>query len=140
MKQKNNLPIPQNSTIEVVVYKPTPAMTRWLCSAEKLGISASITQISKDSKVDRTNWYKWQEDSQFVEWWDQSWKRYIKLHRHKLDLIGFKKAETDHEWWRDMKKVVGQAIPPDVATPVSPFQNNTIINLSQDEINRITED
>ncbi len=121
----------QNSTPPEKMFSPTPAMQKWLAAAMELGLTATISQISEKSKVDRTTWYTWIDKPQFVEWWDNMWKKYIKLHRHKLDLIGFKQSETNHDWWRDMKKVVGEPIPSDPIPGMAPIQVNTQVNVDK---------
>lgn len=132
--------VQQDSTNVPTVWEPNTNMLKWLDAAEELGFTASITDIAKKSGVDRTTWYFWQNDENFVEWWDKIWKKYIKLHRHKLDLIGLKQAETDHTWWRDMKKVVGEPIPEDPIIPSTAIQNNNNIILTPEQIKRLTEE
>lgn len=132
--------VPQNSTSDIKVWEPTPTMLKWLEAAEELGIGASITSVAEKAGVDRKNWYWWQADDKFVEWWESQWKKYIRLHKHKLDLIGLKQAETNHDWWRDMKKVVGEPIPEDPIIPSTAIQNNNNIILTPEQIKRLTEE
>lgn len=129
IKKTKKKSIQQNSTESSGEFLPTLAMRKWLYASQELPITASITDVAKRAKVDRTNWYLWLNIPEFVEWWDKQWKKYIMVHRHKLDLIGFKKAETDHTWWRDMKKIVGEAVPEDA--PISPIQVNNQINVDK---------
>jgi len=121
----------QNSTLSTKKFIPTPAMKKWLAAAMELGVTASVSEISEKSKVDRTTWYTWIGKLNFVEWWDKEWKMYIKTQRHKLDLIGLKQAETNHDWWRDMKKVVGEPVPSDPIPGMPPIQVNTQVNVDK---------
>lgn len=97
----------QKSTEEIEVFQPSKGMMKWFEVAVELGHTAAITDIAKKAKLDRDNWYQWLERPQFVEWWDNMWKRYITLNRWKLDAIGMKKAETDYQYWHDMMERMG---------------------------------
>jgi hypothetical protein len=99
--------VQQNSTDLVKAFEPTPHMLKWLETAIELGHTASITDISKESKVDRTNWYLWIRNQKFVEWWDSQWQKYLKVNRWKLDAIGMREAEKDHQYWKEMMERTG---------------------------------
>ena len=115
----------QNITIPEKKFKPTPHMFLWLEKSMELGFGASVFDISKQAKVARTNWYMWIRNPDFVQWWDDQWQQYIKSARHKLTLIGLKKAETDYTYWSDMMKATGN-----VPTEVQPTPNATQVNVN----------
>lgn len=118
----------QNFTPVKVEFKPTPHMYRWLEKAIELGHGASITEISKNSKVERRNWYIWIRNPNFVNWWDTQWKQHLMINRWKLNAIGMKNAESDYTYWKDMMMVTGNMQPEGPAI-VNPTQVN--VNLDK---------
>ena len=131
--------IQQNSTKVLTIFEPTPSMIKWLDSAMKLGYMASITDVSRESKVERTNWYKWIENPLFVEWWNKLWQKHLHSQRWKLDAIGMKKAESDYQYWKDMMAITGSPIPDPAQqqqNPVAQGGNVNIFGMSEDQIKR----
>lgn len=101
---ENNL---QESTEIKEVFEPTKMMLKWLDTAFDLGYTASISEVARESGVDRTTWYLWVKDQKFVEWWDSQWQKYLTLNRWKLDAIGMKQAERNFDYWHDMMERTG---------------------------------
>lgn len=118
----------QKPTELVKSFRPTPHMILWLEKSMELGFGATVSEISKQSNVDRTNWYMWIRKPEFVEWWNTQWQQYIRAVRHKLSLIGLKKAESDYTYWKDMMTVTGN-IQPEGPAMISPTQIN--VNLDK---------
>lgn len=102
---------PQNSTEIEAVFDPTPHMLKWLEKAMELGHTASITDVAKESGVDRTNWYIWTRNPKFVEWWDNQWQSHLRVNRWKLDAIGMKQATSDYSYWKAMMERTGNLQP-----------------------------
>jgi hypothetical protein len=105
--KKSNLPAQHNSTEIETPFVPTVHMLKWLETAIELGHTATITEVSKEAKVDRTTWYLWIKDPKFVDWWDNQWQTHLALNRWKLDAIGMSKAESNYDYWRDMMQRTG---------------------------------
>ena len=109
-------------------------MVKWLGKSFELGYAASITDIAKETGLNRDNWYQWLDRDGFVEWWDLQWQKELKRTRWKLDSIGFKKAEKDYSFWRDMMNRTGNTIP----EPSNIGQQiNTQFNLPNASLERI---
>lgn len=115
-------------------FKPSEGMVKWLGKSFELGYAASITDIAKETGLNRDNWYQWLDRDGFVEWWDLQWQKELKRTRWKLDSIGFKKAEKDYSFWRDMMNRTGNTIP----EPSNIGQQiNTQFNLPNASLERI---
>lgn len=91
---------------EVVVFKPSIYQEKWLDTALQL-MSDNITEIAETCRIDRTTWYKWLKDDNFRAWFKQEWDKRLSGEGFKLDVIGMKKAKTDHKYWQDMQRRVG---------------------------------
>lgn len=83
-------------------------MLVWLDAAMRTE-SDSISDIAEacEPKLDRTNWYRWLEQSGFIEWFNNAWNERIKGHSWKLDMIGLKNAKRDFNYWKSMQQRVG---------------------------------
>lgn len=82
-------------------FTPTPLMLKWLLTGFEVR-SSSPTVIAKKFKGRRSTWYDWQKIPDFIRWWNEEWEKFYTSQSFRLIEIGLKKAETDHEWWRDM--------------------------------------
>lgn len=106
-KKKITKVTPQKSTEIEKAFVPSPAMLKWFATATELGYTARISEVAKESKLDRKNWYLWIAKNGFVEWWDGEWQQYLKVNRWKLDAIGMKQSELNFNYWHDMMQRVG---------------------------------
>ena len=126
----------QKSTDEAKPYEPTLTMIKWFETALELGHTATISEIAEKSGVDRTTWYVWLKDPQFVEWWDGQWQQYLRVNRWKLDSMGMKQAERNYDYWHTMMERTGN-IQPERGPAVA---NQFNIALGDADIKRIIED
>jgi len=126
----------QNLTKEDPPFKPTRKMIRWLETTLELGHTASITDISKESKIKRQSWYLWLQDDGFVKWWDDQMQKVLHQNRWKLDAIGLKQAKTKYNFWKDMMNRVGNTIPEPMSIGT---QVNTQFNIPDANLERITK-
>jgi hypothetical protein len=95
----------QNPTISEV-FKPTPAMIKWVDTAIQIA-DMSPSKISEASGLDRTNWYDWIKNDEFVKWFRTEWDKRIKAFAPYLDMIGIQKASKDFKFWESMQHRVG---------------------------------
>lgn len=126
---------PQNVTKLENSFNPTRAMKRCLSVTFDLGYGASITDIAKETGINRKTWYDWLDKPGFVEWWDAQWQKHLHRSRWKLDAIGLKKAEKSYRFWKDMQNRTGNTIP----EPITVGQQiNQQFNLPDANLERIT--
>ena len=90
-------------------FKPTPTMRVWVDTAVAL-VSDSPKEISDESGLDRTNWYKWKNVEGFEDWYYAEYKRLRTRWIPKLDRIGMKKAEEQYNYWEAMNKKAGEDV------------------------------
>ena len=87
-------------------WRPTPYMEKWIDTAIQ-NDTYSITDISEACKISRTAWYDWIKDDNFLLWYKTEWDKRIASEAWKLDKIGMRQAKTDHKYWQDMQRRVG---------------------------------
>src|SRR4030042_4559030 len=124
----------QNITLTKNDFKPTRNMIKWLHVNVEHGYSASIEKIAQEVGIDRRNWYFWLKKEGFVNWWDEQTQKFLKLNRWKLDHIGFKKAENDYRYWKDMMNRTGNTIPDNINVGQ---QVNTQFCITDEHLERI---
>lgn len=105
MKIEEGKIVQQNST-DKEIFKPTTNMEKWLDTAIQLS-DLSPTKVSEVSGIDRTSWYHWIKDEQFIAWFRGEWDKRIRSYGPVLDMIGLKKASSDYKFWEAMQKRVG---------------------------------
>jgi len=109
---------------EEEAFKPTPAMRLWVATSAQL-VTDNITEISKECRQQRTNWYDWIKKPGFLKWYEEERKNLMTIVRTKLDNIGIKKAKTDFRYWEAMQKIAGRNLSNEAdspQTPVTPLQ------------------
>lgn len=102
--------VAQQESTELQVFKPTEAMSKWLDTAIEY-LTTSPTNISRESGLDRTNWYIWIKIDGFEDWFYGEYKKRRKRILPKLDEIGMKFASKgDYNFWKDMNKKAGESL------------------------------
>jgi hypothetical protein len=92
---------------EIKPFKPTPGMIVWLDTAVQLQTDV-ITDISQACEISRTAWYDWLKQEGFIEWFNEEWKKKLRSHAFRLDVIGLNRAKRgDYNFWKDMQRRVG---------------------------------
>jgi len=63
----------------------------------------TITAVCEAANVDRSTYYRWFDNEEFVAWFEESWAIAMKGTQHYLDLLGLKKAVKDYRYWEGMQ-------------------------------------
>lgn len=63
----------------------------------------TITAICETVGINRTTYYVWFSNDDFVEWFEKEWRRAMKDMEPYLDNIGLKKAVKDYKYWEAMQ-------------------------------------
>lgn len=96
----------QNAT-EKQAYKPSANQEKWLAMTIQLETD-DISKIAEACGIDRSNWYKWQKDPDFVEWYNEAWEKMLQGIGWKLDMIGLKNSKRDYNFWKSMQQRTGR--------------------------------
>jgi hypothetical protein len=107
MKQQSKELIKDSTKFDSIEkFEPNENQKKWLDTAIKT-MSKEVTAIAEECRIDRTTWYVWIQDPEFVAWYTAEWDRRLKAHSPKLDVIGMKMAERDPKVLELMMKRVG---------------------------------
>lgn len=93
-----------NSTKNQQKFTPTTLQIKWLHAASDCSVDPTITAIADAIDCDRSNWYKWNKDPEFVEWWNREWERVMCNSVWRLDKIGMRKASEDFRYWKALQE------------------------------------
>jgi hypothetical protein len=87
-------------------FKPTKGMIKWLNSSVEIGLE-NISDVSRHCGVDRSRWYDWVQDSDFIEWFRREWNNRLGVQSAYLDSVGLRQAKRDYKYWEGMQKRIG---------------------------------
>lgn len=91
---------------DVVIYKPTPTMEKWVETAVMLGTD-NVAEICRNAEVTESAYYQWKKNPKFITWMNEYSNYLIRGDGWKLNNIGMRKAKQDHRYWESMQKIVG---------------------------------
>ncbi len=101
--------ITQQDTTISKPFKPSTNQEKWVDTAIRIG-DLSPSKVSEECSIDRTRWYDWIKDEQFIVWFRAEWDKWIRAYGPALDLMGIKKAANDFRYWESMQRRVGNIV------------------------------
>lgn len=114
-----------NDIEKVETFKPTLGMEKWLDTAVDIA-SDSPTEISRESQLDKSNWYQWLKVDGFEDWYYAAYKSRRRRWLPTLDKIGMTQAKRgSYNHWKDMNAKAGDS----TDAPQGNIQINNLIKI-----------
>jgi len=85
------------------LFKPNSKQLKLLKSALNIEVKSSVTALCEASEIERSTYYRWFENPDFVAWWNEQWASSISRYKWILDKIGLQKAKEDYRYWKAMQ-------------------------------------
>ena len=93
---------------KVEQFHPRPAQEKWLDTAVELQ-SDSPTEISREARLQKSNWYQWLKEPGFEDWYYENYKNKRKRWLPTLDKIGLEQAKKGkYDFWKDLRRSAGE--------------------------------
>ncbi|MFH1726870.1 MAG: hypothetical protein ABIA04_00440 [Pseudomonadota bacterium] len=93
-------------------FKPTPNMLKLLEAAINPDVAPNFSAWCKESNVARSQWYRWQKQTGFLEWFNNEYSRSLEGARAALVKVGLQKALSgDFQFWKVMVEKLNEYNP-----------------------------
>lgn len=106
-------------------FRPTDKMINLLRVMLDIDVEPTITAFCKAADINRSTYYAWFDDPDFVGWFNREWEMAMARQVSWLDRVGLQKSVKDFRYWEALQMKYGK---------FSRRETNTNVNIDANKI------